>query len=152
MTYVLIKNDKLIDGPRLLPQNWNNISGFNLLPEDKILSMGWRRYRFVPFEGDMVRKVIIESRSEITNTEYIEYQQVREKTQEEINNEVQSLWPGIRERRNQLLAESDWTQLYDSPLSVEKKTEWATYRQDLRDLSKDFPNPQSLVWPDPPQE
>ena len=33
-----------------------------------------------------------------------------------------------------LLKESDWTQLPDSPLSAEKKAEWAAYRQALRDL------------------
>ena len=33
----------------------------------------------------------------------------------------------IRETRNKLLLESDWTQGQDSPLSDEKKTEWRTY-------------------------
>ena len=36
--------------------------------------------------------------------------------------------------RDILLGESDWTQFGDSPLSDSKKTEWATYRQSLRDL------------------
>lgn len=43
-------------------------------------------------------------------------------------------WQDIRNRRNTLLKESDWTQMSDSPLSDSKKTEWATYRQSLRDL------------------
>jgi len=33
-----------------------------------------------------------------------------------------------------LLAESDWTQTADNALSSDKKTEWETYRQSLRDL------------------
>ena len=40
----------------------------------------------------------------------------------------------LREIRNKLLSGSDWTQAADSPLSNSKKTEWATYRQALRDL------------------
>lgn len=40
----------------------------------------------------------------------------------------------LRANRNSLLSESDWTQMPDSPLSASKKTEWATYRQALRDL------------------
>jgi hypothetical protein len=32
------------------------------------------------------------------------------------------------------LAECDWTQVADVPLSEEKKEEWRTYRQQLRDL------------------
>lgn len=40
----------------------------------------------------------------------------------------------IRNKRNELLKESDWTQVNDAPLADSKKQEWATYRQELRDL------------------
>ena len=49
-------------------------------------------------------------------------------------------WDSVfRNRRSLRLEDSDWTQGNDSPLSNSKKTEWATYRQTLRDLpsSKD---------------
>ena len=42
----------------------------------------------------------------------------------------------LREVRNRLLSESDWTVMPDSPLSDSKKTEWKTYRQALRDITK----------------
>ena len=48
----------------------------------------------------------------------------------------------VREKRNDLLAASDWTQANDRPLSNDKKIEWATYRTALRDL------PSSSDWPD----
>lgn len=152
MRYVLVENGNIIDGPCMLPDSWGNISGLKFLPEEKLFPLGWRRYSFVPWEGDMVRKVTVASTFEITATDCIERQQVREKTQEELDQEIESLWPGIRSVRNQLLTESDWTQLYDSPLSVEKKTEWATYRQDLRSIPQDFSNPHSVVWPTPPSD
>lgn len=44
----------------------------------------------------------------------------------------------IRMYRNAKLADSDWTQLPDAPLSAEKKQEWAVYRQYLRDYTKQF--------------
>ena len=40
----------------------------------------------------------------------------------------------LRNKRNELLTQSDWTQVNDCPLSDSKKQEWATYRQELRDL------------------
>jgi len=40
----------------------------------------------------------------------------------------------VRAERNRLLEQSDWTQVPDSPLTDSKKTEWATYRQSLRDM------------------
>ena len=41
-------------------------------------------------------------------------------------------WPKVRRDRDFLLTECDWTQSPDSPLTTEKKTEWATYRQALQ--------------------
>ena len=46
-----------------------------------------------------------------------------------------------RNTRTSLLAESDWTQMADTALSTEKKAEWVTYRQALRDL------PSASGWP-----
>ena len=40
----------------------------------------------------------------------------------------------LRDARDSLLKDSDWTQTADSPLSDSKKAEWVTYRQALRDL------------------
>jgi hypothetical protein len=39
----------------------------------------------------------------------------------------------VRMLRSGMLAGSDWTQMVDSALTDEKKAEWATYRQELRD-------------------
>ena len=46
-----------------------------------------------------------------------------------------------RSERNKLLSDTDWTQVADSPLSNDKKTEWANYRTALRDL------PSKSGWP-----
>jgi len=56
---------------------------------------------------------------------------------------------GHRTTRNKLLADSDWTQMNDSPLTNEVKTAWATYRQELRDLSDldAWPNLDDADWP-----
>ncbi len=59
-------------------------------------------------------------------------------------------WAEIRELRDYLLAESDWTQLSDSPLSEEEKGIWITYRQDLRDLPQDYVTVSGVVWPETP--
>jgi len=50
------------------------------------------------------------------------------------------LWDEMIEKRNNRLTASDWTQMPDSPLSDEKKAEWATYRQALRDLPQKWPS------------
>lgn len=57
-----------------------------------------------------------------------------------------------RDKRNQLLADSDWTQMNDSPLTDEAKTSWATYRTALRDLTAhtNWPNLEDADWPTEP--
>lgn len=55
--------------------------------------------------------------------------------------------------RKYLLSESDWTQLPDSPLSLEKKQQWANYRQTLRDMPQ-VQNPNTeyeVIWPSKPE-
>tara|TARA_E500000331_G_scaffold326514_1_gene344691 strand:- start:4511 stop:5038 length:528 start_codon:yes stop_codon:yes gene_type:complete len=58
---------------------------------------------------------------------------------------------GLRETRDKKLAESDWTQsAIDSTLSSDKKTEWATYRQALRDLPANTTDLANPPWPTKP--
>ena len=62
-------------------------------------------------------------------------------------------WINIKEKRNNLLISSDWTQAVDSPLSDSKKAEWQTYRQALRDIpttNADATNRKTVSWPTPP--
>ena len=67
---------------------------------------------------------------------------------------VEDLQYWLRIRRNTELKMCDWTQAADSPLSDTKKTEWATYRQQLRDLPVNFPSLTSrddITWPTKPE-
>ena len=62
----------------------------------------------------------------------------------------------VREKRNALLAECDWTQAVDSPLSDTDKAAWATYRQALRDMTNGITIDvndtllDSYTWPEKP--
>jgi hypothetical protein len=44
----------------------------------------------------------------------------------------------IRQTRNYLLQQSDWTQLADSPFTDQERSDWATYRQALRDILENY--------------
>ena len=48
--------------------------------------------------------------------------------------ELQKKYDILRNERDYLLKECDWTQMPDSPLTDTKKQEWQVYRQALRDL------------------
>lgn len=62
----------------------------------------------------------------------------------------EELWANARSRRNQLLAESDWTMAADSPGELNLQ-EWEKYRQRLRDLPTTFSDdPRNIIWPTSP--
>ena len=63
------------------------------------------------------------------------------------SNEELANW--ARQRRNELLVASDWTQLPDVPDVT--KASWALYRQQLRDITEQAGFPQNIQWPQPPQ-
>jgi len=64
--------------------------------------------------------------------------------------ETARAWIILRNRRNGYLSDSDWTQALDSPLTDAKKTEWATYRQNLRDYPGTVSDPSNASFPDKP--
>jgi hypothetical protein len=53
----------------------------------------------------------------------------------------------VRDDRNKRLADCDWTQLPDSPADHEA---WATYRQELRDVTDQEGFPWDVTWPTEP--
>ena len=54
----------------------------------------------------------------------------------------------LREERNKLLQESDWTQNPDIP--EETRNAWTTYRQELRDITETYKTLAEVVWPNKP--
>ena len=64
-------------------------------------------------------------------------------TQEELDQRVVTQWQVVRNQRNQMLKDTDWTQVSDSPVD---KAAWATYRQALRDITTQA-DPFNIVWP-----
>ena len=99
-------------------------------------------------------KIINESTPILINGQYYQNWIVEdapiEYTESMIQNKIDNKWSQIRPIRNQYLSDCDWTQLPDSPLTTEKKLEWSTYRQALRDVTSQE-DPFNIVWPIKPE-
>lgn len=63
-------------------------------------------------------------------------------------NDDESFAREMREKRNRLLIECDWTQGADVPDSI--KLAWQPYRQALRDITNNYTDIRDVVWPEPP--
>ena len=56
----------------------------------------------------------------------------------------------IRDRRNDLLTETDYLMQPDYPISEETRTALKAYRQALRDITNQEGFPKEVVWPEKP--
>jgi hypothetical protein len=56
-------------------------------------------------------------------------------------------WSLVRQHRNRLLSESDWTQLSDGPFTRGERDAWRVYRQLLRDIPATGKSPDAIQWP-----
>ena len=83
---------------------------------------------------------------------------IEQPTEEECNAKLAELQAAepirlLREKRNVLLASSDWTGLSDSALTNEQAAKWKLYRQKLRDLPSGLDTEfkvKNVVWPEKP--
>ena len=74
--------------------------------------------------------------------------QVESLTEDEIASATSNKASQMRSSRNRLLAECDWTQISDATVD---KAIWATYRQELRDISSQAGFPWEITWPTQPE-
>lgn len=59
---------------------------------------------------------------------------------------IDSLWRNMREARNKVLNETDWTQMNDNDLSDDTKESWRVYRNTLRNLPSTYTDETIVNW------
>jgi len=79
------------------------------------------------------------------NGQWVQHWQVVEVTSEVAQERFDQECVIVRDRRNALLSESDWTQARDIPDAV--ATLWQPYRQQLRDVTGQQGFPFNVEWP-----
>ena len=55
----------------------------------------------------------------------------------------------VRNQRNKLLEETDWTQSRD--VVLDNDADWTAYRQELRDITEQEGFPHNIIWPTKPE-
>jgi hypothetical protein len=129
-----------------LREAYPNIS-FPEFVNDDILAE-WGMYDVTPTAkpNDYTKNILEGTPTLISGVYYQSWNQTPA-SESEIANRIESKWWEVREIRNQLLLECDWTQLSD--VSAETKAIWTEYRQSLRDITSQT-NPFSITWPAKP--
>jgi len=99
---------------------------------------------------DDYTKDVLEITPTLSGSVYVQTYQISDADETTLNTRKEIKWSEIRESRDVLLSDSDWTQFQDSPITGSKLTEWQTYRQSLRDITTQE-NPYNITWPTKPE-
>jgi hypothetical protein len=121
----------------------NSNTSFPKNPSDKLLAE-WNIYPLQTApqpEYDGLTQTCTEATSAQIDGVWTQQWIVENKPQEEAETNV-------RNSRNGLLSESDWTQVADAPVD---KAMWGTYRQFLRDVTVQEGFPYNVIWPTQPE-
>jgi hypothetical protein len=86
----------------------------------------------------------------LENGEWVMTWQVSDASSDEIAARLEGESAAVRMDRNKRLADCDWTQLSDCPLSDADKAAWATYRSELRNVPEQSGFPWDVTWPTKP--
>jgi hypothetical protein len=149
MTYAKIENGVVVEYPvaegdiRLLYPNCS-------FPTPFVAPDGYELVQHSQFPTFDYTKNISEGMPLLTDGVWTQNWVVAGASPSEIEARTEQQWMSVRGERNTLLAECDWTQLPDAPLTNTQTTEWATYRQALRDIT-DQADPFSITWPTKPE-
>jgi len=120
-----------------------NITFPNELGEETMTEFGLYEVRQTPKPNDYTKNITEGTPILVDGVYYQNWVQTNA-SESEINYRLENQWFVIREIRNELLSECDWTQLSDIP--TETKAIWSEYRQSLRDITSQT-NPFNITWP-----
>ena len=150
MKYAELYNLKIVQIYNELPTAWKNLSYPNALSDSELSDMSWSGnggYAFYPYTEITPDSNEFYTLSNVVN---VVDDITKTVTGTRTANPISDInaWEIVRSMRNNELTATDWTQLPDSPLTTEKKAEWAVYRQALRDITTQE-NPREIVWATP---
>jgi hypothetical protein len=144
--YLRIKNET-IEYPYTLLQlrrDENTISFPQNITNDILEAFGVYVVTQTPKPNDYT-KTITEGTPNLVDGVYYQNWVMGDSTESEIQTRIEYKWDEIRNLRTELLNESDWRVLPDSPVG-DNRDVWVQYRQELRNITSQE-NPFNIVWP-----
>lgn len=88
---------------------------------------------------------VVDEELRLVNGVWVKVKVKREATPEELAAKTEAKVAAVKERIDRILAETDWTQLLDTPTA--KQQSFAAYRALVRDVKKQAGYPFDITWP-----
>lgn len=147
--YAKIENGQIVDYP-IYEGDLKNLVGYVDSPHTQFeCPDGYIVIEDAPYPTIEIgpKQTIVDDTPQIIDGKWTRVWTVRDVTEEELQFRVQIISDQVRKKRNQLLYETDWTQLADSPAD---SSFWSSYRQQLRDIPEQEGFPWEIIWPELP--
>lgn len=171
MSWAYVENYEVKEFGKL-PENWRNISNFYALESNKqyLQQLGWYELidQTIPISNDLYEyhgaaQYTIDNAVGVVYKNCPIIQKENPPTPETIFAESRkNFLDSLRNTRNELLSQCDWTQLTDiqSVKSNEWIESWKQYRQSLRDMPQQYQMPpldqiidiNQIIWPSLPEQ
>ena len=149
--YAIIKNNQITEYPIVnLPHRFPNIS-FPEIIHDAILPEFIVRVILgsEPIYNNKTHRISLNSNVVFVDGYWQQQYDVIPLIEQELQEVFEIQSKNIRDKRNALLSECDWTQTVDAPVD---RSAWAEYRQALRDITGQAGfSSDNLIWPTKPQ-
>lgn len=150
MSYINLSTLKVAESQDIINENPNTSFPNTIWTDEFLLPFGYANLneeeRPIPERYQVVVEVEPKKKQEKWYRSFV----LQEMSEEQKNNTDARKNQETIARRDELLRQSDWTQLPDVNLS--NKQEWMIYRQQLRDLTQQSGFPWEVVWPAIPQQ
>lgn len=149
MRYLRIKNNEIIYPYSInqLKIDEYNVSFPQNITNEVLENFDVYEVLITPKPNDYTKN-IEEGLPQLLDGKYYQKWEISNATESEIEGRIIQKWAEIREHRNELLKECDWTVLPDSPVG-DKLNDWVEYRADLRNVTEQE-NPFNIIWPTQP--
>jgi hypothetical protein len=148
--YALIKNGKFERYPYTFSQLQadNPQTSFPAeMPDNRLAECGVYPVAPTPRPEEDHTKTITEGQPQLIDGKWTQVWVVEDAPAEVIAQSTSERATEVRQERNALLSSCDWTQLNDTQVD---RNAWASYRQALRDVSKQLGFPWNVDWPTVP--
>ena len=145
MTYARIENDNVVEYPLYegdIRLRYPNVS----FPPEFVAPDGYVVVHPSDYPEVDYTQNVVEGQPVKRGSTWVQNWVVSDASAEEIAERIEDQWRIVRNLRGFRLSSSDWSGLTDCTLSDEKKAEWASYRQALRDITNQA-DPFNIDWP-----
>ena len=148
MVYVKTNNEQIITFPYTIGQfrkDNSDISFPKQIPDSTLAEYGVFNVIVaeIPAHNEATQNISQDQQPVLVNGQWQIGYSVSEKTEGELQAQLDSVATVVRAKRDSLLAETDWSALVDTTLSDEMRA----YRQALRDITIQAGFPENVEWP-----